>query len=160
MFIFLNTFKYVSAHETKACGTFDPASPRAPLPRGRETGSAAARTPRACHASAAPLGVAQERALLAAQIFFPVGPRTLFATPLWRHCLHGRWRLLYGRAGIKLACGTFDPASPRAPLPRGRETGSAAARTPRACHASAAPLGVAQERALLAAQIRLTALAI
>src|SRR2546422_1795985 len=33
---------------------------------------------------------------------FPVGPRTLFATPLWRHCLHGRWRLLYGRAGIKL----------------------------------------------------------
>ena len=58
------------------------------------------------------------------------------------------------------ACGTFDPASPRAPLPRGRETGSAAARTPRACHASAAPLGVAQERALLAAQIRLTALAI
>lgn len=79
LFIFLNTFKYVSAHETKACGTFDPASPRAPLPRGRETGSAAARTPRACHASAAPLGVAQERALLAAQIFFPVGPRTLFA---------------------------------------------------------------------------------
>src|SRR2546426_8084171 len=33
---------------------------------------------------------------------FPVGSRTLFATPLWRHCLHGRWRLLYGRAGIKL----------------------------------------------------------
>src|SRR2546426_6653361 len=33
---------------------------------------------------------------------FPVGPRTLFATPLWRHCLHGWWRLLYGRAGIKL----------------------------------------------------------
>src|SRR2546426_5935975 len=33
---------------------------------------------------------------------FPVGPRTLFATPLWRHCLHGRWRLLYGMAGIKL----------------------------------------------------------
>src|SRR3989440_8048067 len=41
---------------------------------------------------------------------FPVGPRTLFATPLWRHCLHGRWRLLYGRAGIKL---TVDRKSTR-----------------------------------------------